>query len=391
MINLYQNKERLKWIIVGVSLLVGVFSLIYTNRLVQQLANRELRQISLFAKSLEFMITSENDEEINFVLTEIVNADNTIPLIWADANGEPIEYDNLNVPAGLTPAQEREFLLAKIEEMKMEYDPIHVKVADGLEHLVYYANSNILRQLKYFSYVQVSVISLLALLSYVVFSSTRKLEQDRVWVGLAKETAHQLGTPISSLMAWIEYFKSDAQFDQSIIPEITKDVQRLEMITARFSSIGSQPQLKDENVCEVVRNIIAYLEKRVSSKVKIAVIPKFGQELNAKINIPLFEWVIENVCKNAVDAMNGNGKITIYIKNSKDGRFVLLDINDTGKGIPKSKIKDVFLPGYTTKKRGWGLGLTLVKRIVENYHKGKIFVLRSELDEGTTFRVMIPK
>jgi signal transduction histidine kinase len=391
MINLYQNKERLKWIIVGVSLLVGVFSLIYTNRLVQQLANRELRQISLFAKSLEFMITSENDEEINFVLTEIVNADNTIPLIWADANGEPIEYDNLNVPAGLTPAQEREFLLAKIEEMKMEYDPIHVKVADGLEHLVYYANSNILRQLKYFSYVQVSVISLLALLSYVVFSSTRKLEQDRVWVGLAKETAHQLGTPISSLMAWIEYFKSDAQFDQSIIPEITKDVQRLEMITARFSSIGSQPQLKDENVCEVVRNIIAYLEKRVSSKVKIAVIPKFGQELDAKINIPLFEWVIENVCKNAVDAMNGNGKITIYIKNSKDGRFVLLDINDTGKGIPKSKIKDVFLPGYTTKKRGWGLGLTLVKRIVENYHKGKIFVLRSELDEGTTFRVMIPK
>jgi len=231
----------------------------------------------------------------------------------------------------------------------------------------------------------------LSILAWFVFSSTRKAEQNRVWVGLAKETAHQLGTPISSLMAWLEYFKTDPAFDQSLIPEMTKDVQRLEMITARFSSIGSEPALKEEDVLGAVENIISYLQRRVSSKVIFKVIPKFGHELAGKINVPLFEWVIENLCKNAVDAMNGQGRIEIYLRNTKDDRYVMLDLSDTGKGIPKSKIKTVFQPGYTTKKRGWGLGLTLVKRIVENYHSGKIFVLKSEPDQGTTFRIMIPK
>ncbi|WP_020532797.1 sensor histidine kinase [Flexithrix dorotheae] len=389
MVNIYQNKEKLKWIIVGIAFLLGIFSIIYTQILVQQLAETERKQIDLFAKAYEFIILSENDEEFNFVLTEIVFAENSIPIILADSLG-PFDHRNIIMPE-LSPEKETEFLKKEILKMAEEYQPIEIDLNDAKKQYIYYSNSPAIGQIKYFNYVQITVMSILSILAYFVFSSARRAEQNRVWVGLAKETAHQLGTPISSLMAWIEFFKTDPNFDQSIIPEMTKDIKRLEMITSRFSSIGSEPSLKDENLLEAVENIIGYLQKRVSTKVKFIITPKFDHELYAKLNVPLFEWIIENICKNAVDAMGGAGKIEIYLKNSKDGRFVILDINDTGKGIPKSKLKTVFQPGFTTKKRGWGLGLTLVKRIVENYHNGKIFVLKSEIDVGTTFRILIPK
>lgn len=223
-----------------------------------------------------------------------------------------------------------------------------------------------------------------------MFSTSRRAEQNQVWAGLAKETAHQLGTPISSLVAWIEYFKTDEDFDQSIIEELQKDVNRLEMITARFSNIGSEPVLKPKYLESSVRNAVDYMSKRISAKVSLSVDYDIDSQVQINISRPLFEWVIENLCKNAVDAMNGVGKIHIKMHLTQHKNTAIIDISDTGKGIPKNKLSKVFNPGYTTKKRGWGLGLTLVKRIVEEYHQGKIYVLDSVLGEGTTFRIMMP-
>jgi signal transduction histidine kinase len=262
---------------------------------------------------------------------------------------------------------------------------------DGMTYsynYVYYKNSKLLDQLRYYPYVQLSIITIFGVLAYLAFNYSKTAEQNRIWVGLAKETAHQLGTPISSLMAWLEYFKSVEKIrDKELVQELEKDVSRLEMITSRFSNIGSTPLLNYEDIHQAVRNTVNYLQKRISSKITFSV-NALPVDIRAKINKPLFDWVIENLCKNAVDAMGGEGTIDINIRKAPDDN-VMIDISDTGKGIPKSKIRDVFSPGYTTKSRGWGLGLTLVKRIVENYHQGKIFVKSSEPEVGTTFRIIL--
>ena len=243
-------------------------------------------------------------------------------------------------------------------------------------------------QLQYYPYVQLSVIAVFFALSYLAFSYSRTAEQNRVWVGLAKETAHQLGTPLSSLMAWLEFLKADPELENmEITREIGKDIKKLEMITSRFSSIGSVPVLQDENIFEAIQSSVNYLQTRISTKVKF----RLHQEtsaIRAEINKPLFDWVIENICKNAVDAMSGVGRIDIYVKESPEGK-VMIDISDSGKGIPKNLIAQIFQPGFTTKKRGWGLGLTLAKRIIENYHQGKIFIKSSEENTGTTFRILL--
>ena len=278
--------------------------------------------------------------------------------------------------------------------MEELYDPIFITFRDDQDQVigynyVYYKNSDLLTQLQFYPYVQLTVIAIFAIIAYLIFNYSKAAEQNRVWVGLAKETAHQLGTPLSSLMAWVEYFKTDEKLkNEEIVRELDKDIQRLEMITSRFSNIGSVPQLKNENIFDAVCQTVTYLQKRISTKVKFEVSAFPNKEIAAGINKPLFDWVIENICKNAVDAMEGAGKISIKILKANEGR-VYIDITDTGKGIGKSKIARVFQPGYTTKKRGWGLGLTLVKRIVENYHQGKIFVKSSELDKGTTFRIIL--
>jgi signal transduction histidine kinase len=227
-----------------------------------------------------------------------------------------------------------------------------------------------------------------AFLAYLAFSYSKTAEQNQVWVGLAKETAHQLGTPLSSLMAWIEYFKTDPKFaDDEVIPELEKDVERLEMITARFSNIGSVPIMKPESLYEVLQHITNYLQRRISSKIRINI--KGEKDLPpVSINKHLFEWVIENICKNAVDAMSGTGEININLK-LQTGNKIIIDIADNGKGISKSNLSRVFEPGFSTKKRGWGLGLTLAKRIIENYHRGKIFIKQSEINKGTTFRIIL--
>ena len=246
-----------------------------------------------------------------------------------------------------------------------------------------------LTQLKYYPIAQLSVIAIFGMIAFLAFNYSKAAEQNRVWVGLAKETAHQLGTPLSSLMAWVEYFKTDPDLkNKEIITELEKDIARLDMITSRFSNIGSEPVLQSTNLLEVINETVNYLRKRVSTKVTIETSCFPNDNISAEINKPLFEWVIENLCKNAVDAMGGSGQIKIHILQASEATAVI-DISDTGKGISKSRVSKIFQPGFTTKKRGWGLGLTLVKRIIENYHKGRIFVKSSDINSGTTFRISL--
>jgi signal transduction histidine kinase len=377
----------IKWGIIAFAVLIGVLSIVYTNYLVKNLVEREGKQVDLFAKVQTFAVNSVDNEKTAFLLTEFLDANHSIPVILADDKNNPLSFRNIEIPKG---EDQLTFLQAEIEKMRRQHKPIVVDIDDNWKQYIYYRNSDLIDQLRYFPIVQLTVISIFFLLVYFIFMARRKAEQDSVWVGLAKETAHQLGTPLSSLMAWLEYFRADDAFDQTITMELQKDVQRLEMITARFSNIGSIPALKTENVHEVVINIVTYLQKRISTKVKMEIKSDVEMDLETALNKPLFEWVIENLCKNAVDAMGGIGHLTIEMTCLKNNS-IQLDITDTGKGMTQQQAKQVFNAGFTTKKRGWGLGLTLAKRIVENYHNGKIVVLKSEINVGTTFRIVLPK
>ena len=266
--------------------------------------------------------------------------------------------------------------------MKENGKPIEILVFDDQKQYIYFEHSILIDMLSFYPYMQLSVISLFVFISYFAFSSSRNAEQNQVWVGMSKETAHQLGTPLSSLMGWIEYLKT-TKLEASIVDEISKDVSRLETITDRFSKIGSDSKFEEVSVKEIIDRVIVYLRLRISDKVEISVSGDAMHKL--KLCVPLFEWVIENITKNAVDAMEGKGFIKINL--SKEGDKLMIDLSDTGKGIPKQDFKKVFKPGFTSKKRGWGLGLSLVRRIVEDQHKGKIYVKTSEIDKGTTFRI----
>lgn len=385
-LNTTSQQTFIKWGIITFAFLIGVVSVVYTNYLVQNLIERERKQIDLFAKVQTFAANSADNEKTAFFVNEFLDANHSIPVILADDQNNPLGFKNIEIPKG---QDQNTFLKAEIEKMKLQQMPIVVEIDKNWKQYIYYKNSALIDQIRYFPFVQLSVISLFFLLVYLTFMARRKAEQDSVWIGLAKETAHQLGTPLSSLMAWLEYFRADEEFDQTITMELQKDVLRLEMITARFSNIGSTPTLKVENLYEVVVNIVTYLQKRISTKVRMDIKIDENANLETLLNKPLFEWVIENLCKNAVDAMGGIGHITIEITRLKND-FIQLDITDTGKGMTQQQIKRVFDAGFTTKKRGWGLGLTLAKRIVENYHNGKIIIFNSEINVGTTFRITLP-
>ena len=391
--DIYFNKSKIKWIVLAISILISAASIFYTNVLVEQLQNREKRQIELFAKALEYTANESQNSNLFFITEEIVFQNNSIPIIWVNQADSITGYRNLAANSLQGEGLQR-YLHDELEDMKTTYDPIEINLRDRFTgeiydtQYVYYQNSFLLTQLTYYPYVQLSVIAIFAFISYMAFNYSKAAEQNQVWVGLAKETAHQLGTPISSLMAWVEYFKEDDQMqNKSMLVELDKDIKKLQVIVERFSNIGSQPVLYHEPVEPLLKNIIAYLKPRISPKVAITVLA-LTPDINAMINPPLFEWVIENLCKNAVDAMSGAGSIYINILKGND-RQVFIDISDTGKGIAKSKIKQIFNPGFTTKKRGWGLGLTLAKRIIEIYHRGKIFIKSSEENQGTTFRIVL--
>jgi anti-sigma regulatory factor (Ser/Thr protein kinase) len=325
------------------------------------------------------------DDLIKSFISEVAINSASVPVIYTDASKLNIiasgNIDSLKLKDTL-------FLKQTLKEMADENQPIEVEFGSSGKNYIFYQQSTLLTQLKYYPYVMFGIVGLFLLIAYFLFSTARKAEQNQVWVGMAKETAHQLGTPLSSLMAWVEYFKAK-DLDKDVISEIEKDVTRLETITERFSKIGSSPKLEETDVVKTITDISNYIKQRTSKNVTINIENASAKELKAKLNIPLFEWAIENIYKNAVDAMNGKGTITASIIENTDTIFI--DIKDTGKGITKSKFKTVFEPGYTSKERGWGLGLSLTKRIVENYHNGSIFVLQSETDKGTTFRIVLNK
>lgn len=394
-IDFYQNRSAANWIVLVVSFLIGGGSIYYTSILVDKIKTREERLISLYANTLEYFANEDGNVNFNFIFEEIIVSNNSIPVIVTDEIGIPYEYKNIpEIDEAKSDVEKRNILLRELAIMEEEHEPILITLRNNLDEVtgyqyVYYKNSFLLTQLQFYPYVQLMVIFIFAIVAYMVFNYSRSAEQNRVWVGLAKETAHQLGTPLSSLMAWSEYLKSDTnEANREMATELDKDIQRLEMITSRFSNIGSIPLLTSQDIVKTINETINYLQRRVSSRVKISVSASPNEVINAEINKPLFDWVIENITKNAVDAMGGAGNIDINIIKDNEGK-IFVDISDNGKGISKSKISKVFQPGYTSKKRGWGLGLTLVKRIIENYHGGKIFIKSTEINVGTTFRILL--
>ena len=386
----YDRKSFIKYIIGTILLILSTASLFYTNDLVDKLEEREKREVMLYAEAMRAIAASAYSDNVNSIFPVIQDAVNfyQIPVVYKDDNG--LGYQSINVIPENTPLRDQEQIIEKkLVLMKEQHEPILIELGPGRTGYIYYSNSFLLTQLRYYPAIQLSVMLMIGFLAYLAFSSARKAEQNRVWVGLAKETAHQLGTPLSSLMAWVEYFRSDPNIDPSIAEEIEKDVIRLEMITTRFSNIGSVPTMKDEPVAEIVINFITYLQKRVSSKVKFTIDNQLADEQTAYLNKNLFEWVVENICKNAVDAMGGIGEINVTLQAPPMTKEIRIDISDTGKGMTKAQSSKIFDPGFSTKKRGWGLGLTLAKRIIENYHKGKLFVKHSEVGKGTTFRILL--
>jgi len=382
-VNIYTRKQRWKKLLLILALLISAGSLWYTNRLVIKLQEEEKKKIEIWAKATGSLSSTTVDSDVQFQL-EIIQNNSTIPAILTNSNNEKQSSINIDYLKSLDP----NYIKEQIAEMKAQHNPIEITFADNQKNYIYYKDSIILTQLKYYPYFQLLVIALFLFVSYLAFSTSRKAEQNQVWVGMAKETAHQLGTPLSSLIAWLEIIKGKSPDDEFVI-ELEKDVQRLSTITDRFSKIGSAPALKKENLTTVIENAIGYIRTRSSSKVIFSLENAQQYDVEAPLNIALFDWVLENIFKNAIDAMSGEGNI--HVKITDQQQFAYIDISDTGKGIPKSKYKDVFKPGFTSKSRGWGLGLSLSKRIVEEYHEGQIFVKSSELNKGTTFRIVLKK
>lgn len=395
--NPYQQKKRWKYILIAFAVIIATGSLWYTNYLVKNIARSERTRAQIWALSMKQVVTSDDNDFLQYVFA--VRDSSLVPAIMVDEKGD-IKYTrgldptktNIKMPGDEkvkdAPKYDPAYFQDELDYMKKQHEPIELTML-GHQYLVYYKDSELLQQLKKFPYIQLSVIAIFLVVAYTAFNSSRKSEQNQVWVGLAKETAHQLGTPISSLMAWLELIKDKFKAEKDpLMAEMENDIKRLEIIADRFSKIGSKPKLEDHSVYYVIKDFVDYFSVRVSSNISFEITG--NPYLRAGLNIPLFDWVLENLLKNAVNAIEGKGKIKVEISTNKTKRNqILIDISDTGKGIPRSKFDTVFQPGYTTRKRGWGLGLSLTKRIVKNYHNGDIFVRESEIGKGTTFRITL--
>jgi len=363
------------------AILTGLGSLIYTRYLVGILKIEERKKVELWAEATRLITVSDSSQNLGF-LTSIIENNSSVPVILTDGYGNIIGSRNFDAARLKDPS----FLKIQLERMKKKNKPIVVDLGSGFSNLIFYKDSIILTQLIYYPYIQLGIIMLFILVAFMAFNSSRKDEENQLWVGMSKETAHQLGTPASSLAGWVEILQQKYP-EMTVTREIALDVERLVKITERFSRIGAKPALKNENVVEIIYRVIDYLKSRSSSKVKFSAGFDPSREIVVPLNAALFEWVIENVSKNAIDAMEGNGEISYII--SETDRAILVDITDTGKGIPKNAFKKIFNPGYTTKQRGWGLGLSLARRIMEEYHKGKIYVMNSEIGKGSCIRIII--
>jgi signal transduction histidine kinase len=372
-----------KYFLLLFAVLLGMGSLVYTQYLVSKLKVEERKNIELWAEATRLISLPDTIQNVEFLSTIIEN-NNTVPVILTDESDSIISARNFDSHK----AGDYRYIRKQLEKIKESNKPIINKLVNGHFNLIYYKDSIILTMLIYYPYIQLGLIILFIMASYQAFWSSRKAEQNQVWVGMSKETAHQLGTPTSSLAGWIEILQNNYP-EISITGELARDVERLEKVTERFSRIGSKPSLTSEDIIAIISRTVDYLKSRASSKVKFIFNHNSRNEIIVPVNAALFEWVIENVSKNAIDAMEGIGEITIHIAETE--KHAMIDISDTGKGIPKSAFKKIFNPGFTTKLRGWGLGLSLAKRIIEEYHNGKIFVRHSEVGKGSCIRIVMNK
>jgi signal transduction histidine kinase len=366
-----------------IAVLIGMGSLIYTGYLVSKLKVEERKNVELWAEATRLISLPDTIQNVEFLSTIIEN-NNTVPVILTDESDSIISIRNFDAHK----SGDYKYIRKQLEKIKERNKPIVNNLENGHFNLIYYKDSIILTMLIYYPYIQLGIVIFFILVSYLAFRSSRKAEQNQVWVGMSKETAHQLGTPTSSLAGWIEILQNKYP-GISITGELARDVERLEKVTERFSRIGSKPSLTKEDIVSIISRTVDYLKSRTSSKVKINIDYKFDKAVEVPVNSALFEWVIENVFKNAVDSMEGSGEITVRITETE--KHALIDISDTGKGIPKSAFNKIFNPGFTTKQRGWGLGLSLAKRIIEEYHNGKIFVRHSEVGKGSCIRIVMNK
>lgn len=378
--------RQIKILLVVAAVIIAVASLLVSHFLVKDLSNEERKKMEVWAQALHSLNEADEHTDLSLVLS-VMEGNNTIPVIVLDKDGHVADYRNIEIKAK-NALDTISYVERMGKRMKDADRFIKIQIGDSVDYqLVCYDDSVMLKRLAAWPYVQLGIVLIFVVVAIFALLSSKRAEQNKVWVGLSKETAHQLGTPISSLMAWTEMLKENYP-DDELLPEMDKDVKRLERIAERFSKIGSVPEPVDASMNEVLAHVIEYMNRRTSQKVQI--ISKLPEEdVIVKMNASLFEWVIENLCKNAVDAMEGTGIITLSLWSGDED--VIIEVQDTGKGIRKKDIKNVFTPGFTTKKRGWGLGLSLAKRIVEEYHKGHIFVKTSEIGKGTTFRIEMPK
>ncbi len=386
--------RRVKILLVFAAVVIAVASLVVSHILIRDLAMEEHNKMEVWAEAMRTLNRADENTDINLVL-KVINGNNTIPVIVLDSNGNVQAYRNIDIKDCENAEDTMRFvqymgrkLMREDRDIRIAIDDSNTDSISSADYInVCYDDSVMLRRLASYPYIQLGVVMIFVVIAIFALLTSKRAEQNKVWVGLSKETAHQLGTPISSLMAWVEILK-ETYPDDNLIPEMNKDVKRLQLIADRFSKIGSLPEPVDTDLKEVMEHVIDYMDRRTSNKVKM--VRDFPEgDIVVKINASLFEWVIENLSKNAVDAMGGEGTITLRI--FEEPTKAVIEVTDTGKGIRKKDIRNVFRPGFTTKKRGWGLGLSLAKRIIEEYHKGKIWVKSSEVGVGTTFRIELKK
>lgn len=395
--NIYDSRRLWKSVFIVISLLlVGVFIYISDN-LVKDLAKQERERMQIWANATKELATMSSDgmgSDVDFLFS-IIESNHNIPVLLVDDNGNILLHRNFKLPEPIdslqpyiiSPVNEK-FLEDKLDGLEDSQNHIPIVIDEKTVQHLYYEDSTVLRRLAYYPYIQLAVLLIFVVIVYFALISIKKAEQNKVWVGLSKETAHQLGTPISSLMAWVQMLEA-SDVDSDIVNDMNKDVHRLSVIADRFSKIGSKPEMELAFINQAITESLEYMRSRISARVKLSLhLPE--DECGVMLCQSLFEWVMENLTKNAVDAMQGEGYIDVTVVNDT-GKMVLIDVSDTGKGIARKNFKTVFNPGFTTKKRGWGLGLTLVKRIIEEYHGGKIYVKDSEIGVGTTFRIELPK
>lgn len=380
----YTHRRIWKLFLLLSAITIGAFTLVYTDNLTSQLKEEERKSVEIWTQAIKQITQSEVGEDELALTLEVISQNTTIPIIIIEEDSTINSHRNIVLPK----ENEEDALQKELKKLMSLREPLIIDLGENEIQYLYYDDSVLIKKLEWFPVIQLSVVALFIFVAYLAFSGARKAEQDQVWVGMSKETAHQLGTPTSSLLGWVDLLKLKEE-NSDIADELEKDVERLQVITDRFSKIGSKPELKEQPLLLAIEEIVNYLKRRIAVNISIDINTDAKPYFMVNINKVLFQWVIENICKNAIDAINGKGRIDIYIHQHNG--HVQIDIKDTGKGIPRKQFKNIFKPGYTTKLRGWGLGLSLAKRIIEGYHGGKLFVKESELGKGTTFRIQLPK